>query len=392
MYDIVIIGSGIVGSVTAIALAQNTALNIAILDINPITLKKNKILTHRFSALSHASKNILKNIHIWDEIPCEYISVFNNMEVWDKEGQGKLHFDSQSVQESALGYIVEDDVIRQKLWENLRHLNIDMIAPIQLIDMQKKMDYLELITSDARVIKTRLLIGADGANSWVRKTADILLSTRDYQHTAIIATVQTELPHEMTAWQCFSDLGILAFLPLKDLHTCSIVWSVKPMDANNLLLLEPDVFQEKLADAFMNRLGKVTLLSPRYDFKLTMRHAKQYVKDSIALIGDAAHTIHPLAGLGVNMGLLDAAALVEVIMTALQKNRRIDSFATLRRYERMRKGDTQMMLGFVEGIKELFASHHPSLRMLRNSGLNWVEKVAFLKKFFIRYAIWPKLR
>lgn len=383
MYDVVIVGSGIIGSVTALMLAQDTSLNIAVLDKHPFELKNN---SHRFSALSLASKNILKKINVWDEISDRSISAFNQMKVWDKEGRGKLHFDSQSMQKNALGYIIEDDAIRNLLWQRLKDSNIDKIAPIELIDIVETTDGFELITSD-KTIKTKLLIGADGAHSFVRKTANIALSTHDYQHTAIIATVQTEFPHEKTAWQCFSKKGILAFLPLNDLYTCSIVWSVKPSDANDLLKLAINDFQTQLAESFDNRLGKISLLSSRYDFHLTMRHAKQYVKDKMALIGDAAHTIHPLAGLGVNMGLLDAVALVEIIKTAWQKNRAIHSFATLRRYERMRKGDTQMMLCFVECIKELFASDHVVIKKMRNVGFNQVDRFSFLKQFFMRYAV-----
>lgn len=388
-YDIIIIGSGIVGLTAALALADSTPLRIAILEAKetPSTWQKEKY-DHRVSAISLAAKNIFHNLHVWKSIHAKRVSPYTKMMVWDAGSDGAIQFDCREVGEAELGYIIEDNVMRACLLEKIRaHAQIELIFPVELISLQQQKDHVELHTSDGKIFQTKLLIGADGANSWVRTQAGIELKTWNYDHTAIVASVQTENSHQQTAWQRFLLTGPLAFLPLQDEHMCSIVWSVPPDEAEKLLSLDDAEFQNQLTEKFANKLGKIISVSARYSFPLHMRHAKHYVQPRLALIGDAAHTIHPLAGQGVNLGLLDAVCLVEVIADAVTKSRDFSSLATLRRYERWRKSDNLAMLSVVEILKNLFASEKKPLQTLRGLGLNVTNHIPFLKSFFANYAL-----
>ncbi|HLB57991.1 MAG TPA: UbiH/UbiF/VisC/COQ6 family ubiquinone biosynthesis hydroxylase, partial [Gammaproteobacteria bacterium] len=389
IYDVVIVGSGIVGATAAIALAKESNLTIAVIETKelPVYQQKEKY-DSRVSAISLASKSILQHLALWDAIQSKRVSPYQKMQVWDAKGDGQIHFNCEEIQQPALGFIIEDNVIRTSLLEKFScYPTLHFLCPINLISLRETDECVELLANDQQLFRAKLVIAADGANSWVRSQANIELKSRDYAHTAIVTTAYTELSHEATAWQRFLPSGPLAFLPLADEHACSIVWSTSPAHAENLLSLDDTTFCSALTDAFDARLGKILKVDARHFFPLRMRHAKNYVKSRIALIGDAAHTVHPLAGQGVNLGLLDAACLVEVILEAHKKNRDFANFATLRRYERWRKGDTLMMLAVVEGLKQLFASEKKWLQTMRNTGLHVTNQLGFLKNALANYAI-----
>jgi 2-octaprenylphenol hydroxylase len=389
MYDVIIMGSGIVGATAALAIARETSLKIGIIEKNsPVFANNPKQYDYRVSAISLASKTIFQNLYCWESIQSKRISGYSDMHVWDAIRKGEIHFDASSLNEVFLGYIIEDSVIRSSLLEHFQdYKNIDFLYPLQINTMQEKSDYIELITEDNQTLSTKLLIAADGAESWVRKCAKIELTQWDYAHTAIVATVKTTLPHQRTAWQRFLPQGPLAFLPLDDPHYCSIVWSAVPDYASYLLSLEDDSFSKIISTEFENKLGTIITTSSRHSFPLRMRHAKKYVQSRLALIGDAAHTIHPLAGQGVNLGLLDAATLAEVVIDAHKKNRDFASMSILRRYERWRKSDTLLMLAFVEGLKHLFASDKKSLQHIRHLGLTMTNHFSFIKNGLASYAV-----
>ncbi|MHB1946534.1 MAG: UbiH/UbiF/VisC/COQ6 family ubiquinone biosynthesis hydroxylase [Gammaproteobacteria bacterium] len=388
-YDIIIIGSGIVGATAALALAKTTSLKIALIDAQQISNEwQPDRHDHRVSAISQASRQIFQNLNVWKKILAKRISAYQDMRVWEGSGNSKIDFNCADVNVSQLGFIIEDSVIRISLYESLREQNnMDLLFPIQLLSLQNQPKQVELRTADNQIFTTKLLIAADGANSWVRDQVNIQLKTWDYEHTAIVATVKTAQAHQATAWQRFLSTGPLAFLPLHDAHTSSIVWSTTPAHAQELLQLDDTNFKTALAAGFAHKLGEITQVSKRYHFPLQMRHAKNYVQNRIALIGDAAHTIHPLAGQGVNMGLLDAACLAEVIVEANAKQRDFSSLSTLRRYERWRKGDNLAMLAGVEVLKKLFMSDKQPIITLRDFGVNLTNKTAFLKDFFINHAL-----
>jgi 2-octaprenylphenol hydroxylase len=388
-YDILIIGSGIVGATAALALAKKTTLKVAILDAQTISTQwhpqKNDF---RVSAISPASKKIFQSLNVWGKIKSKRISPYIHMHVWDAKSSGEIHFDSASVSQRELGHIIEDQVMRTSLYETLQeNSQIHFLHPIKLSSCHVHEDHVELTTEDQKKLTAKLIIAADGANSWVREQLQIPVKIRDYDHTAIVATVKTELSHQATAWQRFLPTGPLAFLPLSDAHTSSIVWSTNPEHAKELVEGEKSDFQAKLTEAFANKLGAVTEVDSRQSFPLRMRHVENYVLNRVALIGDAAHTIHPLAGQGVNLGLLDSVCLADVIAEACKKNRDFASLATLRRYERARKSDTLAMLAMVDFLKNLFGTEKKSLQSLRAVGLNFTNHLPFLKNFFTQYAL-----
>jgi 2-octaprenylphenol hydroxylase len=387
-YDILIVGSGIVGATTALALAKKTSLRIALLDAKKISSSwQPDQHDHRVSAISLASQHIFHNLGVWEAMQEKRVSPYRSMHVWDVGVDGGLNFDSRSIQMPELGHVIEDAVMRGSVIEQFSQFpHLDMLAPRQLIAFHEMPDHIEVVTDDGQHITAHLVIGADGGNSWVREQAKIEMSQWDYAHRAIVTTVSTELSHQATAWQCFLPTGPLAFLPLADEKKCSIVWSTSPEDATRLLALDNEAFQQELTQTFGHKLGAVQASERRFSFHLQMRHVKNYVKPHLALIGDAAHTIHPMAGQGVNLGLLDAACLVDVIVEARAKKRDFASMAVLRRYERWRKADNAMMLGFVEVIKSLFASDAQFVMRLRQTGMRMTNKIDFMKNFFANYA------
>jgi 2-octaprenylphenol hydroxylase len=239
---------------------------------------------------------------------------------------------------------------------------------------------------DGREFPTRLLVGADGAQSKVRQLAGIDTRGWNYEQKAVVGNVRTAEPHQATAWQRFLPTGPLAFLPLQD-GRCSIVWSTTPEQVDALLALDDAAFAEALAEAFDRRLGEIIEVGPRGAFPLRLQHTRDYVKPGLALIGDAAHVVHPLAGQGVNLGLLDAATLAEVILDAITAGQEIGAFRVLRRYERWRKGDNLLMLGVMDGFKRLFSNPLPPVQLLRNLGLNLTDAAGPLKNLIARRAM-----
>ncbi len=387
-YDIVIVGAGLVGLLLACALSDSR-LKIAVLDQKgPPNDAHTDRPDLRVSAITLASQKILLNLGVWPRIPAERISPFRKMHVWDAAGTGEISFDSAEVGKQTLGAIIENKVLQKALLEQLKtHDNIEFIYPAQLIGIESNLENITLALSNHMQLTTRLLLGADGAESQVRKLANIEMKQWDYGQNALVCNVKTTLSHQQTAWQRFLPDGILAFLPLANSQECSIVWSTEPQEAQRLLALETADFKSALTAAFEKRMGEITDVSERLSFPLQMRHAKQYALKHIALVGDAAHTIHPLAGQGVNLGFLDAATLAEIILAALKRKQQFDSQMTLRRYERWRKSENMLMLGVVETIKQLFEKQTVPLQMLRNLGMNMTDNIAPVKNYLAKRAM-----
>lgn len=389
-YDVVVVGAGVVGLTTALAIASTSPLTVAVIEEKPCLDQWNPSndFDHRVSAISHASKHILQHLDVWSSIKSKRVSPYTTMVVWNDRDDNLLQFDAARMGEPNLGYIIEDSVMRLSLLEALsQHENISYLSPLKITAVNPASAKMELRCQDDSLLQTNLLIAADGAESSLRHRMNISITSWDYGQTAIVATVKTAKPHQSTAWQRFLSTGPLAFLPLKDPLLSSIVWSVTHDVAARLMLLEEEAFARELECAFSEKGGEVVQVVKRNAFPLRMRHATHYVQHRFALVGDAAHTIHPLAGQGVNLGLLDAAALAEVIADAQQKRRDFASLATLRRYERWRKTDTVAMLAAVEGLKRLFSNEQLVLGYLRNKGLHVVNQLPLLKDFFARYAL-----
>lgn len=386
-YDIAIVGGGCVGGTLACALAQE-GLRVAVIEARePQRVWTAGSVDVRVFAITRASERIFRAAGCWADIERGGVSPFREMRVWDAGGGGAIHFDCADLGEPTLGYIIEQRVIQAALNARMETLpTLERLCPAELGAFEADGDALRVTLAGGRVLRARLLVGADGAASRVRGMAGIAIETRDYEQAAVVAVVTTELPHRETAWQRFLPTGPLAFLPLRDGRS-SIVWSTTPQQAAELCALATDAFLERLTAAFDGRLGRVTAVEERASFPLRRLHAKHYIAERLALVGDAAHVIHPLAGQGVNLGLLDAAALAEVVLDARAAGRDFGLAANLRRYERWRHGDNHAMQRAMDGFKDLFGAPALPARLLRNAGLGLVDRLGPVKLLLARHAM-----
>ena len=390
--DLIIVGAGMVGSALALAL-EHSGLEILVVDGGPLSVRPftaEGAFEPRVSALSAASQRILERLGVWDGIVARRVSPYRDMRVWDGSGTGSVHFSAASVHAEVLGHIVENRVVQDALLDRLHDSQIGLLGSARLEQLRRSGDGWLLTLADGRELRAPLLVAADGANSAVRRLAGCATREWDYLHHAIVTSVRCERAHQATAWQRFTDDGPLAFLPLArqgDEHWCSIVWSTVPAEAERLMALDDEAFRHELGKAFEWRLGQVTAVDPRICIPLRQRHAKRYVESGLALIGDAAHSIHPLAGQGVNLGFLDAAVLAEVLLHALQRGEQANDVRVLSRYERRRMPHNLAMMAAMEGFERLFQADPLPLRLLRNSGLNWVDELPDAKALFVRRAL-----
>lgn len=389
-YDVIIIGGSIVGAALANLLAQ-TGLTIAVVeqrDLIASSITPHSEYALRVSAINWESQQILQQIGVWAEVQATRISPYHKMYVWDKSSKAHIQFSDEEIGQLELGYIIENTVMQQALLTKLQGArNIEFYSGVSLQQLKVEADKVTVVLSSGQSITANVLIGADGISSKVRELAGIGFDYKDYQHTAIIGTAHCEKPHQQTAWQCFLPDGVLAMLPLSDQHTCSIVWSCDKAVAERLIKLDELSFNMALHDIFNEHLGKIELQSERLSFPLAMRHAKYYVVPRVVLVGDAAHTIHPLAGQGLNLGLADAAYLAKVISETSQARRDIGLVANLRAYERWRKKENLAMICAMQGFKDVFGATSSVLIWLRGRGLNFVNNLPMLKNFFIRRAM-----
>ena len=390
--DLIIVGAGMVGSALALAL-EHSGLEILVVDGGPLSVRPfaaEGTFEPRVSALSAASQRILERLGVWDGIAARRVSPYRDMRVWDGSGTGSVHFSAASVHAEVLGHIVENRAVQDALLDRLHDSQIGLLGSARLEQLRRSGDGWLLTLADGRELRAPLLVAADGANSAVRRLVGCATREWDYLHHAIVTSVRCERPHQATAWQRFTDDGPLAFLPLArqgDEHWCSIVWSTVPAEAERLMALDDEAFRHELGKAFEWRLGQVTAVDPRLCIPLRQRHAKRYVESGLALIGDAAHSIHPLAGQGVNLGFLDAAVLAEVLLHALQRGEQANDVRVLSRYERRRMPHNLAMMAAMEGFERLFQADPLPLRLLRNSGLNWVDELPDAKALFVRRAL-----
>lgn len=388
-YDIIIVGAGMVGATLACGLAEEAEqLSIAVIDANTPHLDWDKdSYDTRVSAITRASQMIFKRCGVWEKIQDQRVSPYRDMFVWDAEGNGELHFDSADMGEADLGHIIENRVIVKALHRRINTLQqIDLLCPAQIESIDFSGDKTELLLKDKSRLSTNLVVGADGTRSWIRQQADIAVKGWDFDQAALVTTVKTEKYHQDTAWQRFLLTGPLAFLPLSEGYS-SIVWSTSPAEAKRLTEISESDFAEELEQAFESKLGKIESVANRAVFPLRLFETLNYVKPRLALVGDAAHTIHPLAGQGVNLGLADVASLIEVIVDAINDKKDIGDIKVLRRYERWRRADNRSMLVAMDSLKRLFGSDLLIVKELRNVGLNITNQLTPLKNIIMQQAM-----
>lgn len=383
--DLAIIGGGMVGLALASSL-KDVPIRIAIIECSPPQSAVENI-TFRVSALNFASQSLLTNLGIWEKLLNLRATSYNRMEVWEKDSFANISFSTNGLGVSQLGYIIENHLIQHVLWEQVKQQkNVEIITALpQKIGITESHAVLTLDNDE--ILFSKLVAGTDGANSWLRKQVDIPLIFRDYGHNALVCNVETAEPHQNCARQISDHDSILAFLPLHHSHLCSIVWSLPPQRAEILVNCDEKTFNQNLTVAFDNKLGLCQLQSERRTVPLTARYARNFAKDRIALAGDAAHTIHPLAGLGVNLGFQDALLLAKEIRKNVQLNIDIGEYQNLRQYELCRKTEAVKMLVAMQGLKDLFAGSNPLKRLARGIGVNVVNQTGFLKEKLIKQAL-----
>jgi 3-demethoxyubiquinol 3-hydroxylase len=385
-FDVIIVGGGMVGAAVACALG-NSALKVAVLEnAPPEPFSPEQPHDLRVSALSIASRKIIETVGAWDGIVNRRCCPFRRMRVF--ETAGDTEFCSDDINYPELGYIVENRVTQLALLDRLPAFsNIELICPISI----KKINYrlgeqTEIELSDGRILSTKLLVGADGAQSRVRQTVGIGLTSWDYQQHALVIYIETDYEQQDITWQRFVASGPQAFLPLTG-HYGSIVWYNSPDEVTRLKTLSPEALKQELTSAFPDCLGKVTAVLGTASFPLTRRHAQSYVKQGVALVGDAAHTINPLAGQGVNIGLLDAAALAEVLLEAQQQGQDLADVKVLKRYEKMRRSENLKMMTVMDVFYSVFSNNILPLKLLRNLGLGLAERITPAKHKVMRGAM-----
>lgn len=385
--DIVIVGGGMVGLAFTRLLA-NSDCQIIMIEKQP-PLEPTAVISPRVSAINASSQQMLQQIGAWQAIPENRLSPYAEMKVWEKDSFAHIHFDNhdpliKQLGLMQLGFIVENSQIQWALWQGVRQQgNVEILfdSP-KTLGVSNNGAFLSLASGE--MISAKLVVGADGANSWVRQQRQMPLISQDYQQTALVCNVKTVEPHQQTARQIFSPESILAFLPLQNTHLCSIVWSLPPEQAQHLQQCDEKTFNQALTVAFDNQLGLCEVQSERAIYPLVARYARDFAQPRIALVGDAAHTIHPLAGLGVNLGFADIMTLADEIQHHLALGNDIGEYRHLRQFERKRKAEAVKVLMAMKGLKELFHGNHPLKKLLRGVGLELTNRTTLLKKFFIR--------
>lgn len=389
--DVIINGGGMVGLTLALLLAQ-AEYKVIVLESNakmPIVSGQGEVPADlRVVALTQFTRQLFEKLDIWQSIATKRLGTMENIKVWDQELSGSVFFSALEAKEPDLGLIVEQSVILHALQAALQYYpNVQTIYAAQLQSYQIDENRLVATTQDNHILNAQLLVGCDGSQSWVRNSATIGIKEKSYEQLAIVATIQSERPHLNTAYQRFNVTGALALLPLSDPFTLSIVWSVETELGEALMMLSQEAFSKQLTKDVGSVLGTLTVMSKRIQFPLREQHATSYIGKRVALVGDAAHVIHPLAGQGVNLGFLDASALADVLIQATKKHRDIGYDYVLKRYQRSRRMHNQGMIYLMRAFKEGFTHTSPLLGLLRNKGLDWVDSHAWLKQFFVQKAL-----
>jgi 2-octaprenylphenol hydroxylase len=376
-FDIIVIGGGIVGLTAAIAMRQRH-FNVLIIDKN--AFQPTTQTTKRVYALNHASIHLLHTLGVWQR--CEEMdrSPYRQMHIWDTTNHATLDFDARLQGKSELGFIIEENSLKTALLKQGQEEGVVYQPETEALTLTEKEQCITVKTS-RETLSASLVIITDGAQSALHATLNIKITTWPYHQHALIATVNTEKSHQATAYQVFTAEGPLAFLPLKNPYECSIVWSSQK--ATSLATLDEDTFNQTLTTTFENTLGPCKLMSARHLFPLHMRHTQQYHGQRWILMGDAAHTIHPLAGLGLNLGLAD---LTTWLMLCDQNPKKPFTPKTLGAYQRARKHAAWQIIVLLEALKMIFVNSLTPLSFIRGIGLDVINQLPTLKRLLINYA------
>lgn len=389
-YDIIIVGAGITALTLALA-CQQVSLKVGLIEAKPepAVFSDEGAYGLRVSAITRASENVFRRLNVWQEMLAHRHSEYMQMKVWDENSRGKVEFTAKLLSQPNLGYILENDMVQSVLTQKVKETEgIDCYyqSPGKSIDLSNP-EMPMVCLKDGKLLRAHCLVGADGGRSWFRSEVGMPSRIKAYQQKAIVANVRTEKSHNFTARQIFLSQGPLAFLPMSDEHVCSIVWTQDANQADTICLLDDAAFNKFLTKCFQSTLGECEVQGQRAAFPLIQSHAKHYIKPGCVLIGDAAHTIHPLAGMGLNLGVLDAACLAEVFTNAHEKNRPLASHGTLRRYERQRRWHNGVVMRLMDVFHIGFTNQSPWLVRGREAGMQMVNHFDCLKQPIIKQAM-----
>lgn len=391
-FDVVVVGGAMAGAGCAALLAAMPAtrdLRIALVEPQPAALPPaDAPLDLRVSALSRASQLLLERTGAWPAVAARAAS-YERMVIWeerqDPAGPDALVFDAAELGEPDLGHIGENRSIQAALTARAEALGVVLLRA-EFATLETARDAVRVALGDGREFRARLVVGADGAESAVRRQAGIDVGGWEYGQRAVVAHLASKQPHGATARQRFLDTGPLALLPLSDGRS-SLVWSTLPEHAESLTQCADDEFADRVTAASAGVLGRLVPTTPRVSFPLRLLHARRYVAPRIALIGDAAHTVHPLAGQGINLAFLDAAALVDVTGNALAAGDDPGELSVLRRYERWRKAEALPAIALLDGLKRLFSGANPVQSRLRQGMLGFAQSSATAKRLLMQRAL-----
>ncbi|WP_447732619.1 UbiH/UbiF/VisC/COQ6 family ubiquinone biosynthesis hydroxylase [Rhodanobacter soli] len=383
--DVAVVGGGMVGAAAALALAR-AGFSTALLEARaPAAWDADAEVDLRVVGLAPSSIALLDDLGVWTSIREARAGPYSHMHVWDAESGATIDFDAAGEGRARLGYIVENNLVQWMLWQALEAAGVRRMCPVAVQGFEAREDRIQLELADGGTLAAGVLVAADGAASPLRQLAGIGTRGRDYAQRAVVAHVATERPHEDTAWQRFLPGGPLALLPLADGRS-SVVWSLPEAEARRVLALDEQGFRDELGVASDFRLGRIVATTPRAAFPLKLQLAERYQADRFVLLGDAAHTVHPLAGQGVNLGLRDVAELRDTLVDARAAGRDIGAVHVLRRYARRRRSaDTLDALGF-DALARIYAWRSPALVAARSVGVRLLDRLAPMKRKLSEHA------
>lgn len=384
-FDVVIVGGGLVGASLAASL-KTSGLKLALIEglSPPGAPVGSNDWDARIYAITPGNAKFLQDCGAWQHLDINRVQQVEEMRVFG-DGGAELDFSAYQIGAAELTFILESRLLQQAIWHEIQHQdNLTIINPARCATVEWRADAAHLSLADGRQIQAKLIVGADGRDSWIRQQAGMPEVPTPYHQHGLVANFTTEKAHHGTAYQWFQPDGILAFLPLPD-KKISIVWSVSPEKAQTLLTASADVLCEQVGDASKSMLGKLTLITPPSAFSLRVLNLAHLVKPRLALIGDAAHNVHPLSGQGVNLGFRDARKLAEVLLArgALE----CGDLRLLNRYDRLRRNDIMSMQLTTDALHHLFMNRNPVLCTLRNFGLSALDALSPLKKILARHAL-----
>ena len=387
-YEAIIVGGGVVGASLALLLGQ-AGMRICLLDKgSPSRVQQTDLLKGKTASLNLASIEAFKKLGIWKKVD-QYSKEFTNIEVWDSEGSSTITFNAQDVLESKLGKVAHNNIIISSLFDLLQKLpTVDLLENESVLSINNGEELIELKTDSGLNLMANLLVGSDGSMSSIRSLSSIPIRTWSYEQTAIVSLLESEIPINNTAYQIFTSTGPIALLPVtvEGEDFASLIWSADKVYADKLLSLEISEFLEELKLKTEGKLGHFKIREAISSFPLHQLHAKEYFSERTVLVGDSAHTMHPLAGQGLNLGLSDVIDLSERILLLRREGRDIADLEMLKAYSDSREKINLRMTALMEAFKRGFESKNPWVKLGRNLAFNVANQNKFLKKKFIKEA------